>query len=148
MGGDILLWFWFAFLLWLVIFCIFAYSCWPLIYLLQITVHSVSLPACKSDYVCCMLPLAWRSSLYSLDINPEIYAITYDHIIIFSVINGLCFHSLSSFLFSFWDRVLLCGPGWPWPLWLSCLSLSNPGTTVVHHHFFILLIVCFKFDIV
>ena len=48
MWDDISLWFWFAFLWWLVIFNIFSCACWPSICLLWKNAYSVLFPILKS----------------------------------------------------------------------------------------------------
>ena len=56
-GGDLSLWFWFAFPWWLVMLTIYPYTSWPFVCLFKSFVFVFSL-------LCCM------NSLYILDINP------------------------------------------------------------------------------
>lgn len=66
MWAVISLWFWFAFLLWLVMVNIFAYACWPFVYPLWRLVYSSPLPITKKYF---FYVVELKSSLYILDIT-------------------------------------------------------------------------------
>ena len=75
--GDIPLWFWFAFLWWLVMLSIFPCACCPAVCLLWKNACSGPLPIFQLS---CFLILNCMSSWYGLDINP-LLDVSFAHVI-------------------------------------------------------------------
>ena len=102
MWSDISLWFWFAFLWWLVILSTSSYTCWPFVCLPWRNAYPSLLPILKSGYLFIATDL--QKLLYIVEATPNPQ---WNSLQIFSLIPQVAF--LVSWLFCLLDRCLIKG---------------------------------------